>query len=216
MTTPLSTGYRDEICTSQDQGRHWKRVGQAWQFTDLWGIAVNTKGDVFAALSDEIRVCKKGTGRWEKTNLGKLDANVRAIVCDKKDRLFAAASSHSTHRAVMVSGNWPPPLGPMNTREAPFLRSVDGGKTWVRLRPDAECFNAYCLAVGPKNEIVAATIEGVFVSRDAGAHWEWALDTSYKGPNHRGDPIEKVAVDKDGRIFAVGHSDLFVCVPARK
>jgi len=56
------------------------------------------------------------------------------------------------------------------SREARFLRSEDGGRTWTRLSPPAPLLS---LAIDPadRRHIVALSDEGGYVSRDGGSRW---------------------------------------------
>jgi hypothetical protein len=57
-----------------------------------------------------------------------------------------------------------------DTREARFLRSDDGGRTWTRLRPPEELL---ALAVDPRDPRVTVALgeERAWVSRDGGSSW---------------------------------------------
>jgi hypothetical protein len=92
-----------------------------------------------------------------------------------------------------------------DTREARFLRSDDGGRTWTRLTPPEELLS---LAIDPRDPRVSVALgeERAWISRDGGSSWRplavpgglvtWSRD------------LGLIAVDLDGVIRAApGPSD---------
>lgn len=200
----------NSLFSSNDGGNHWKQTCAEKKGLTMmnYSIAVNSRGDIFGTLDEGIYCCRKGSGKWKKVNLGSLDGYVETIVCDKQDRLFAS-----------VVSNRPPfdpndPSGSISSSESPILRSTDSGKHWVGIRPNAACNECNSFAFGPKNEIIAATDQGVFVSYNAGDHWTNVTDT-VDDPDYP-ETMLKVAIDKEGRIYAFGASgNIFVGTPKK-
>lgn len=197
---------KNSLYVSDDRGKHWKKLcGSIAVSLMSANITINSQGDVFSTLDRGIYRCRAGRNNWEKVDLGPIGGWVTTVVCDKKNQLFAGVNA-----SPKTDKDHPylPPTG-----EPVILRSADGGKHWARFLPSHECTICESIAFGTKNEVIAGTDRGVFISYDGGSHWNCILNDSIaRYPAY----ITRVITDSNNCIYAVTvGGDIYTGVPGK-
>ena len=164
--------------------------------------AFRRDGAVFTGtMSDGVFQSRNRGGNWEPRNFGLLDLQVLALAVSpgyEQDETLYAATASGLYRSPNGARAWRevaspseeapvlclaipvPPLGPgtlfAGTDGAGVFRSEDRGATWQSIGVELaeSCING--LALSPDfardRTVLALTDADLFVSRDAGDHWE--------------------------------------------
>jgi len=135
---------------------------------DLLYLGTRT-GQVYASMN--------GGRVW--TRLSNLNAPVNWVV----DHLVI----NPTKPQVLYAGMWS-----LGQGGGGIFKSVDGGRTWATLQGiQGQSVRALALAPSQSDVLVAGTLEGVFRSEDAGAHWQRISPLGHAEIRN----VESVAID---------------------
>jgi photosystem II stability/assembly factor-like uncharacterized protein len=207
-----SVSYGDGVYRSEDGGKTWKNMGLR-KSEHIARIVIDPRDSnvVYVAAQGPLWGPGGERGLYKSTDGGKTwnailsfseNTGVTDLVMDPSnpDVLFAASYQRRRHFFTLING------GP----EAAIHKSVDAGKTWVKLGgglPTVE-LGRIGLAISPVNpNIVYASIEagekkgGIYRSVDSGVNWEKRNDYD-PGPQYYAtlfaDP------KREDRLYAVG------------
>ncbi|HEY6274529.1 MAG TPA: glycosyl hydrolase [Terriglobales bacterium] len=207
-----SVSYGDGVYRSEDGGKTWKNMGLKKSEhiariiidpRDSNVVYVASQGPLWGPGGDRgLYKSADGGKTWNAILTFSENTGVTDVVMDPSnpDVLFAASYQRRRHFFTAIDG------GP----EAGIHKSVDGGKTWIKLSgglPTVE-MGRIGLAISPVNpNIVYASIEagekkgGIYRSVDSGVNWEKRNDYD-PGPQYYAtlfaDP------KREDRLYAVG------------
>jgi photosystem II stability/assembly factor-like uncharacterized protein len=206
-----SVSMGDGIYKSIDGGKSWKNVGLE-KSEHISKIVVDPRDSnvVYVAAQGPLWAPGGDRGLYKTTDGGKTWKSVLTIsentgVTDvaldpsNPDTLYATAYQRRRHVFTLIDG------GP----ESGIHKSVDGGKTWTKLKDGLpkEDMGRIGVAIAPHNpKIVYATVEstrkagGFFVSKDGGASWKKANDYYAPGAQYYGEIF--VDPNDDKRIYS--------------
>ena len=177
-----SVGYGDGIYKSDDAGRTWKNMGlKASEHIGRIVIDPRDSNVVFAAAYGGLWSAGGDRGLYKTTDAGAtwtkvLDISEHTGISDvaidprRPDVMLAVAHQRRRHTWTLIHG------GP----ESGLHKSVDGGKTWKRVRtglPGGD-LGRIVIAFSPAAAgLVYAKVEtaestAIYASRDAGESWE--------------------------------------------
>jgi len=127
------------IYRSADNGETWEQVLCA-EKTYYWSIALNSKGDIFAATSGYDGSIHGGVYRskdngenWTQINYGLPNLKARSIIIDSNDHIFAAISGSGVYC------------------------SIDNGENWIEVNDGLSDIRVKCLGINPENDIFVGT-----------------------------------------------------------
>jgi photosystem II stability/assembly factor-like uncharacterized protein len=147
------------IWASDDGGHTWQRsqvgIGASW----VGGLALDSMGVLWAAMSHGLRRFDRSTGRWEARG---------------PDLAMSAITAAPSDPSVLYAGG----------SEAGIVRSTDGGTSWASVAPlglSAEILDLAVDVRDPETLWVAARAladgaDSVKVTHDGGESWETAVE----------------------------------------
>ncbi len=175
-------GYGDGVYKSEDGGKSFKNMGLK-KSEHIGRIAIDPRNsDVYVAVQGPLWGPGGDRGLYKTTDGGKTwkkilfiseNTGINDIVIDPRnpDILYASSYMRRRHVYTLING------GP----ESAIYKSVDGGKTWDKLKSGLPSGNVgrIGLAISKSNpDYIYAIIEasekagGIFRSTDRGASWE--------------------------------------------
>lgn len=193
------TLYAQEYATkaifhSASGGQNWTPLARGWKGSLFAStVMVTSQEAIFSTLGRGLYRYNSETKTWEEMSKRAWKNWIETVAISKNGTMFAGAN---------VSLN-PDPEHPfrITTGEPPILRSTDGGNTWEPMNDlPSTCRVVHCIAFGPADEVVAGTLDGVYVSRDNGLTWERVGPVDESGRHY---PILHLCVSREGRIYAV-------------
>jgi photosystem II stability/assembly factor-like uncharacterized protein len=181
---------------SGDGGEHWVRVAN--------GISFETEVRAFAVHPERPEVVFAGTDRglYRTENGGSTWTWIESAL--DPYHIWALAISPSDPN-VMFAG----------TRPSAFFRSVDGGKTWEKLKAELadECPAVTIprvtgIAIDPVNPLIVwagVEVDGLHRSRDGGETWE-RVENGLTNPDLHG--VATSPANGGSRVWAVVNDDV--------
>ena len=154
---------RERIYVATDQGvmerrnGQWRNLRDGMSATDIRALALGRDGTLYAGAFGGIYRRAADTNRWTKLINGLSDVNVRGLAVDPKDSQIVYAG----------------------TATGGAFKTTNGGNTWKPANKGLLNSTVLALAAAADQTatLYAATIDGVFRSRDGGARWQ-ATDES--------------------------------------
>ncbi|MFQ5799537.1 MAG: T9SS type A sorting domain-containing protein, partial [Bacteroidota bacterium] len=200
-----------------DNGGNWTEVNTGLTSTNVWSLAINASGDVFAgtALVGIFRSTDNG-GNWTEVNTGLTSTNVWSLAINASGDVFAGTALVGIFRSTDNGGNWTEVnTGLTNTSVwslvintsgdvfagswgGGIFRSMDNGGNWTEVNTGLTTvyLAVWSLAINASGDIFAGTSGGVFRSTDNGGNWT-EVNTGLTSTN-----VRALAINSDGFIFA--------------
>lgn len=206
------------VFRSTDQGTNWTGVNAGLTNLDVRSLAINPRGDLFAATGGGVFRSADNGARWTVVNSGIKDLNVLSVATYSGGIVFIGTQNGEIDRSTDHGGSWttvklslpfsltPPILslaiesrgyifaGPgTSALGGGVLRSTDNGTSWRQNGPN----NVRSLAIKCGVGIFAGTQDkGVFLTSDGGSHWA-SINAGLTNLN-----VQSLAINASGDIFA--------------
>ncbi len=168
----IFAGTEDGIFYSTDFGNSWGFNYLQWP---IYGLASNSKGDIFAAAWGTIFKSTDNGENWNNLNIYSNNTN---IFIDNDDNIFIVG---------------------YNTG---ILRSTNSGNSWTNIKGNIEENSfAFCFVSSKGTYFARTYFDLLYRSTDKGISWMLLSDASANPPNYDGDFDGQLVETKDGTMY---------------
>jgi len=170
------------ISRSTDNGESWVEVNNGLMTHDIYSLAINSSGHIFAATADKgiFRSIDNGEN-WNQINNGLTTIyDIFALAINSSGHIFAGTAAEGV------------------------FRSTNNGENWTQINNGLTTYHVGEIAVNSSGHIFAGTNDGIFRSTDNGENW---TEVNNALINNTG--IHSLAINSSEHIFAGTHDDVF-------
>ncbi len=206
------------VWVSQDSGEHWSRgiSPTKGQPTDLCFALATGPGDtVWAATQNGLAFSANHGRSWSEAEAPLAGTAMKGIVAGKHRELYAETQAGNLYISVNSGASWllmgassgladVAADGTLFSLSGPIVsRSLDSAVTWQQLWvPDSvHKRTVFSILLDSKNDLIATTDSGVYLSNDHGITWSDASSGLQDITATRLSGVTKVAEDPSSHVF---------------